>query len=109
MLKTLVDVADGLHVESLLLDTILWKGNPWLVVGRRRIQNGETRTRLRIARPKLFHFQPQQSHQLGADYILNVAIPKPILDGQSVSGSAVEFECVEAPEVETPLSTILNR
>ncbi len=80
--KTLVDVVDGLHGQSLLLDTIFWRGAPWLVGGRLPTENGKTQRPTRIVRPLLFPFLPPQTRQLGEDYILSVAVPKAILDGQ---------------------------
>jgi len=103
--KTRVDVVDQSLGQSLLLDTIVWKGSLWLVAGRQPTKNGKTQRPTRIVRPKLFHFRPQRNPQLGEDYTLPVAVPKRILDGQSVSGHAVQFECVEDPGIELPLPT----
>jgi hypothetical protein len=103
--KTRVDVVVGLRFQSLLLDTIVWKGSPWLVGGRHPTENGKTQQVARLVRPKLFHFLRPQPPRPGEDYFLNVAVPRTILDGRPASKGAVEFECVTDPGIELPLPT----
>lgn len=104
--KTRVDVADGPWERPTLLDTILWRGQFWLVPKWQLAKTSGNRQPVRIVRPRLFQFVRPKVPQHGEDYILNAAIPKAILDGQQVSGGAVEFDTVEAPDFEAPIPSL---
>jgi hypothetical protein len=108
--KTRVDVWDGRFVRSRLLETILWRDVLWLVGGRSPTKNGKTQQPTRLIRPRLSHWAKVKDRpQSGEDYTLNVLLPKAILDGQAASGTAVEFDIVEAPEIQLPIPITPNQ
>jgi hypothetical protein len=101
--KTFVDVVDGDQVQSAVLDTISWRGQLWLVPKWQSGKTEGTRLPVRIVRPRLFAFEQPSHPQHEEDYSLVCAIPKAILDGQPALGGVVEFESVEAPNIEYPI------
>lgn len=102
-IKTLIDVTDGAYGQTGLMDTVSWRGSLWLVPKWQQGKTARTRRPVRVVRPLLFHFARQTHHPEGADYTLSVAVPKAILDGLAVSDGTVEFEVVEAPEIESQI------
>jgi len=106
LFRTLVDIIDFPTVEFGLLDTISWQGKLWLVPKWKRAKTDGNRTPERIIRPQLFQFERPISPQHGEDYSLACLIPKPILDGQDVLGSPVEFDVVEDPDIEFPIPNL---
>jgi hypothetical protein len=104
--KTRVDVVDGPWEQPGLMDTVSWRNQLWLVPRWQHAKTEGNRQPVRVVRPRLFRFEQAKNPQSGEDYFLVCAIPKAILDGQSVSDGAVEFEVVEAPDFETPIPTL---
>ena len=101
--KTLVDVVDGPHGQQLLLDTVFWHENAWLVPRWQAAETAGTRRPVRLVRPELFRMEQSHSPKFGEDYFLACAIPKSILDGRGASDLPVKFLVVEAPELEYPI------
>src|SRR5208282_3838781 len=97
--KTLVDVVDGPNGETGLLETILWREVPWLVIGKRQGQTAGNYRPIRLVRPRLFRFEKRSPPHQGEDYFLVCAIPKAVLDGRASLEETKMFEIVEAPEV----------
>jgi hypothetical protein len=104
--KTRLDVVDGPWEQLGLMDTISWRGQLWLVPRWQRAKSAGNRQPVRVIRPKLFQFERVRRPQNGEDYSLACEVPKAILDGQQVSGNAVEFEVVEAPDFETQIPNL---
>jgi hypothetical protein len=57
LFKTLVDVIDGPHGQTGLLDTVSWQGKLWLVPRWQQAKTEGTRQPVRIIRPRLFQFE----------------------------------------------------
>jgi hypothetical protein len=101
--RTLIDIIDGLSVQSGLMDTVSWQGKLWLVPTWKHAKTEGTRQPARIVRPQLFRFEKPTNPQSGEDYYLACVIPRAILDGQAASNGPVVFDIVEAPPVESPI------
>jgi hypothetical protein len=98
--KTLIDVVDGPNGQTGLYATILWRGVPWLAVGRRQGETAESYQPIRLVRPRLFRFETRNPPHRGEDYFLACEVPKAVLDGRASLEETKKFEIVEVPEVE---------
>ena len=103
LFRTLVKIIDDSGLETGLMDTISWNGRLWLVPKWQRAKTEGNRQPVRIIRSKLFELDHPPMSQAGEDYCLACAIPRAILDGQTVSGQTIAFDVVEAPEIEIPI------
>lgn len=108
VLKTFVVISGSAENRGKVytLDTIRYEEKLWLVPYWYDLEGTGWSMPVRIIR--FDHLQHQKSGGDEADYILNDAIPKDVLDGLSDSESGVHYEVRERPDIRVRNPAELN-